>query len=251
LDLVMLLVIYTLAMVALGLHVHRTMRDAILLNLRVEELALRDALTGLRNRRYLTEFMDGEWKQLLRLWHPDHPPATRRGAALLVLDIDHFKRVNDTYGHAAGDAVLRTLADRLTDCVRQPDLVVRLGGEEFVVVARDTALTPPHVIAQRIRERIGGQPFVLPNGTLLPITVSIGYAPLPFFQDLPQHLDWSEVLHLADGALYLAKHRGRNRSVGVGPGSIRTPEALAKARTVGKDLEEGEAAGILAVHEET
>ncbi len=246
--LVLLLVFYLPAMMILATRVHRSLQSNILLRLRLGEMALRDSLTGLRNRRYLTEFMEREWKSLLRAWHAAEVPPWPRSGALVMLDIDHFKRINDTHGHLAGDAVLRQFARVLLESVRQPDVVVRWGGEEFVVVAMDIVREPPFVLAERIRARIQQHAFVIPGDLQVPLTCSIGYACLPFLPDRPSHLGWEDVMNLADGALYQAKQRGRNRTLGVHESENRRPEALAALINPGKDLDralEAEALRIL------
>lgn len=132
-----------------------------------------------------------------------------------MLDLDHFKEVNDKYGHDAGDAVLRQFAELLRETVRKPDVVVRWGGEEFLVVARDTGRGLPLGLAERLRRRIANHRFLLPDGTALSRTCSIGFALFPFLPEAPEAVPWEEVVGLADAGLYLAKTAGRNRWVGV------------------------------------
>jgi two-component system, cell cycle response regulator len=163
-------------------------------------LALTDELTGLYNRRYLFAHLD----ELMARVNSDGV-----GVSLLMFDIDHFKRVNDTNGHAAGDTVLRQMAMRTLDSVRTVDLVARLGGEEFAVVMPETSLALATAVADRLRLAIASQPFVLgPGVAKLPVTVSIGVATAFAGADDRDHL-----LKRADDALYAAKSAGRNRVV--------------------------------------
>src|SRR5207245_36774 len=129
-------------------------------------LALTDELTGLYNRRYLDAHLD----ELVERFHQDGT-----SAAVLMFDIDHFKRVNDTHGHAAGDDVLRELAARTVNSVRSVDLVARWGGEEFVVVMPETDLAIASGVAERLRAAVAREPFtVKEDGRSLPVTISIG-----------------------------------------------------------------------------
>jgi two-component system, cell cycle response regulator len=168
-------------------------------------LALADELTGLYNRRYLLAHLD----ELVARVNRDGV-----GAALLLVDIDHFKRVNDTYGHAAGDDVLRELSARAMKAVRSVDLVARLGGEEFVVVMPETDPTIAAAVAERLRLAVAGEPFIIrASGERLRITVSIGVTTATPWRE---HRD--RLLKRADDALYQAKAQGRDRCV------VRPPE---------------------------
>ncbi|TBW34305.1 PleD family two-component system response regulator [Siculibacillus lacustris] len=163
------------------------------------EMAITDALTGLHNRRFLTTHLE----QTLETAQTED-----RALAVLIADMDHFKRVNDTYGHDGGDAVLKELALRMTQSVRGVDLVCRYGGEEFVVILPDTDLEQAGVVAERIRTRVGSEPFVLPDGTTLVATVSVGVGALQSGGDTVE-----TIMKRADGGLYEAKQNGRNRVV--------------------------------------
>ena len=128
--------------------------------------------------------------------------------ALLVVDIDHFKHVNDGHGHAAGDVVLCEVARRLNQAVRGDDLVVRWGGEEFLVLALKVPAAQAEQMAARVLDVIGSQP-VMVEGRPVKVTVSIGYAHFPLPPDvLP--IDWEQAM-----ALYTAKSQGRNRAIGI------------------------------------
>ena len=164
------------------------------------ELAVTDPLTGLHNRRY----MFGQLQALAER-------AVKGGApvAALLLDIDHFKKINDSFGHDVGDEVLREFAVRLASNVRAIDLPCRYGGEEFVAIMPDTALDDAERIAERIRRYISGSPFRLSRGAeLLTVTISVGVAVMNGPDDSPEAL-----LKRADEALYEAKAAGRNRVI--------------------------------------
>ena len=136
------------------------------------------------------------------------------GIVCLMLDIDHFKRVNDTWGHAAGDAVLRELALRIESQVRASDVAARFGGEEFVVLLPNTEATSAKLLAERIRAAISRTPFDLPGGVSVTVTVSIGISevlPGPENRDLKTLGD--SLIARADVALYAAKSAGRDRVI--------------------------------------
>src|SRR5437870_8906602 len=163
-------------------------------------LALTDELTGLYNRRYLVAHLD----ELL-----DRVKHDRVNAAILLFDIDHFKQVNDTYGHAAGDEVLRELASRALNSVRSVDLVARLGGEEFVVVMPETGSIIATAVAERLRLAVAREPFIIgAGGVKVAVTISIGVTAAAEGGDCRERL-----LKRADDALYDAKAAGRNRIV--------------------------------------
>jgi diguanylate cyclase (GGDEF)-like protein len=175
----------------------------------LREASFTDLLTGLRNRRYFTEVMEAEISL-----------ASRPGSPVLhlfLVDLDHFKQVNDTHGHAAGDAVLRQAAGRLQAAMRTSDLIFRWGGEEFLIVARGVPELPRKEIANRIVRIIGEVPFDLGHGRSLAHTASVGFATYPFYPDSPATLPFNAVMELADLSLYRAKQTGRNRAVGVTP----------------------------------
>ena len=162
------------------------------------ELSSRDALTGLANRRAFEVSLGREVDRVARSGEP---------ALLLALDIDHFKRVNDTYGHAAGDQVIRAVAQALLDSVRPMDMVARVGGEEFAIILPNCANTFGEAVAERIRRRVESMPVVLgPSGQQLSVSVSVGGAFAPQWVRSTPTL-WQE---RADQQLYLAKAQGRN-----------------------------------------
>jgi len=194
----------------------------------LREASISDALTGLRNRRYFHQVVDQDIARALRGYQPyiDEPsqlPPHNADLVFLMVDIDHFKALNDSHGHEAGDQVLVQLAQRLKAHLRDSDSVIRWGGEEFLVVARSVNRPQIRVIAEKIRRTIEQFPFDLGNGTKLFKTCSIGYAPYPFFPRYPQRFGWSEVVALADEALYIAKNSQRNAWIGLVPDFAATP----------------------------
>ncbi len=165
----------------------------------LRESALRDPLTGLRNRRFLEESVELLIAQTLR---------NRSHLAVLMVDIDYFKIVNDTYGHDAGDTVIRFVAKLLQETVRASDWVVRFGGEEFLVVLVDTPAEAALPVAEKIRSRLETAEIALPTGETIRKTLSIGVADFPADAD-----GFWQVVKFADVALYHAKESGRNRVV--------------------------------------
>ncbi len=164
-----------------------------------------DVLTGWNNRRYLMVRLGEELARARR---------DRTGIVCLMLDVDFFKRVNDNWGHAAGDAVLRDLAQRIESQVRASDVAARYGGEEFVVLLPNTEVTSATILAERVRKAISATPFDLPCGETVTVTVSIGISevyPGPNDKDLKTIGD--SLVARADVALYAAKSAGRDRVI--------------------------------------
>lgn len=195
---------------------------------KIEEASLTDPLTGLRNRRFLEQSMPADVELAARRHEEaflteargrdaESGQAREGGADLvfLLLDLDHFKSVNDTHGHAAGDAVLVQTAEVLRGVLRAADHLVRWGGEEFLAVARFVDRREAQTIAEKIRAALEAHPFRLPDGTLLRRTASIGFAVYPWHPARPRAVGWEEVVDLADHGLYTAKRGGRNAWVGV------------------------------------
>ena len=162
---------------------------------RVEALAVTDPLTGLFNRRHFESALETEWKRVKRFGQP---------ITCLMVDIDHFKLVNDGYGHKAGDSVIQAIAQILKNSVREVDTVARWGGEEFIVILSHTGREQGMPVARRILERVSGHEFEQVPGKS--ITVSIGLA-----SSGPARQTSDELFNAADAALYEAKRKGRNR----------------------------------------
>jgi diguanylate cyclase (GGDEF)-like protein len=173
----------------------------------------------------------------------------------LLLDLDHFKSVNDTHGHAAGDAVLIQTAAVLRATFRAADYVVRWGGEEFLVVARFVDRREAPELAEKLRAAVASHGFRLADGTLLRRTCSIGFAAFPFSVSQPRAVGWEEVVDAADRGLYAAKRSGRNGWVGIEAGeagdaeiAIRRlkedPEAAVARREIRVHVPRGEGRGL-------
>ncbi|HQZ16791.1 MAG TPA: diguanylate cyclase [Vicinamibacteria bacterium] len=173
------------------------------------EVSVTDPLTGLRNRRYLIDRIDDDAAQSL------DPRANPGDLLFFMIDLDHFKAVNDRHGHAKGDAVLVEFARRLRLVFRASDHLVRWGGEEFLVVVRFQARTRAEDLAERVRATLAHEEIQLADGTRIAATCSIGFACFPFLAGYPAALRWQDVLELADVALYAAKRAGRNCWVGL------------------------------------
>jgi diguanylate cyclase (GGDEF)-like protein len=193
---------------------------------RIEEASLTDPLTQLHNRRFLEQTIQAD----LDLVQRRHSGAAD-GAAMapldpdlvfMILDLDHFKQVNDQHGHAAGDAVLTQTAAVLRHGMRASDYVVRWGGEEFLLVARFIPRGEAAALAEKIRAAVEAHSFELPDGQRILKTCSIGFAAYPFLSQAPGAVSLDLLLRLADAALYAAKRSRRNAWVGLLPGDALT-----------------------------
>lgn len=162
----------------------------------LEELATRDSLTGLFNRRELSRIMEEELERARRY---------QRSMAILWIDFDHFKDINDTFGHAAGDSVLKSVSKLLLESVRTVDSVGRFGGEEFVIVLPEMEVAEARDTADRLRRQVGSLQHPLGDGSTVPLTISVGVAVYPI-----HGLTVPDLCAAADKAMYRAKERGRN-----------------------------------------
>lgn len=168
-------------------------------NTKLAQLAVTDPLTGLHNRRALYAQLEREFERSKRY---------KRPLSLLMMDIDHFKSINDSYGHQAGDRVLRLVADVLRATVRSADVAGRFGGEEFMILAPETGSETVGLLGERIRSTVHSASVNAEDG-VPQVTISIGIATT----QLLHATTYEELVHLADDALYRAKHEGRNRTV--------------------------------------
>jgi diguanylate cyclase (GGDEF)-like protein len=168
-------------------------------NRKLEMASFTDTLTGLSNRRYLME----QFPRLLQERREHH------GLAIMIIDLDALKPINDQHGHAAGDEVIIEIAKTLKQAIRPEDILVRWGGDEFVIVAQAQHVEHATMLAERVRERIAKMKCVLPRGAVVRTSCSIGFTCLPFVPGRPDAVSWEHAIKIADLALYRAK-RGRN-----------------------------------------
>jgi diguanylate cyclase (GGDEF)-like protein len=192
-------------------------------NRELQQASLSDPLTGVRNRRFFQSTIVADASQAVRAYRDGSERYSRdhRDLIFFLIDIDHFKEVNDQHGHDAGDRMLVEIARRLNRVVRESDFLIRWGGEEFLVVCRSAERDDAPLMAGRILRAIGGMEFDLGNDREMHRTCSVGWAPLPWLPLESAELSVDEVLRLADRGLYLAKQRGRNRSVGLVPSTSK------------------------------
>jgi diguanylate cyclase (GGDEF)-like protein len=186
-----------------------------------------DSLTGLANRRFLTDYLEREvallHRRYLRATQGGPPPNALIDLAFVMIDLDYFKLVNDSAGHAAGDAVLRQLRDLLKSVSRSSDIIVRWGGDEFLLVGRDLSYDGVAELCERIRAQAAQHVFEIGEGRVVRATCSLGFAGYPFFREQLDALTWEQAISLADRALYVAKASGRNSWVGFHPGAVALP----------------------------
>jgi len=180
-------------------------------NQKLEQQSTRDPLTGLLNRRAFQDMMRlRSQAKDRRVQDPTLPPH-----ALVLLDIDYFKLVNDTHGHAGGDLVLIELSRRLAQIMREDDMLMRWGGEEFLIYLNHIPAEHLAPIVERLLNAVGDTPIRLDAGQSIRTTTSAGYISLPHGGSNSIDMNWEKALHLADTALYMAKTRGRNQAIGV------------------------------------
>jgi len=184
-------------------------------NLVLQEASLTDPLTGLRNRRYFSATIEADVGQALRS-HTDHHDPHTRDLVFYLIDADNFKEVNDQFGHDIGDTVLMEMARRLSSSIRHSDVLVRWGGEEFLIVSRYTDRREAELLAQRVLSAVADTPFIVgPAGKIVRRTCSMGWAAFPWFPADPRAVSYEEVLTIADRGLNRAKQSGRNCAVGM------------------------------------
>ncbi|MFJ1468647.1 tetratricopeptide repeat-containing diguanylate cyclase [Massilia orientalis] len=235
----LLALVFALASVIVGILYRKVRHANAQLEVKNHELkqqSARDPLTALYNRRHFQEFMRS------------YQDIERRGAgtsgedmvsAMFLLDVDHFKHINDTYGHGAGDAVLREIADALREILRETDMIVRWGGEEFLAFLPAVPRDSLDEVARRLLAGIPARTIDY-QGTRLSVNVSIGFAPFPLVPGMA--LSWERAINIVDMALYLAKGHGRNRAYGVRGVSGLAPAALDE---VENDIEKAWRAGLV------
>ncbi len=234
------------AVVVIALLYRRVAKANKSLQQKNEQLFLqstRDSLTGLFNRHYFYE-------QVVPHHHRKAGPASERragaegrtGGVFLLMDVDRFKSINDTLGHGAGDVVLKNVAARLGATLREQDVLVRWGGEEFLAYLPGIGTDEARQVCARVLAAVGGTPIALDDRALT-VTISIGFCPKSLSPgDVDP--DWEQLVHLADLCLYAAKTGGRNQAVGIADAAVLTPGTIAAADA---DLHKAAAAGRLAL----
>lgn len=208
-------------------------------NQELQEASLTDRLTGVRSRRFFYMAIPADACQASRAYRStsEHFSRDHRDLIFYLVDLDHFKQVNEAYGRAAGDQLLVEVARRLSGIVRQSDFLIRWGGEEFLIVCRAAERYTASVLAEKILAVVADRPFEIAGGVFLNRTCSVGWAPYPWMHNSEQEAPVDEVLKLADRALYRAKERGRNQAIGVFP-----PDAsLVSAGSSREDIKDSQA----------
>lgn len=186
----------------------------------LQRISLTDELTGLWNRRCLNTTIQKDIAQVFRHYRNIHEGVEKRNTdntdiVFIMVDLDHFKKVNDTYGHGAGDQVLIQMGRLLTKSTRGMDTTIRWGGEEFLVVSRNTRRDSYTTLVERIRNAVETHQFDIGKESPIHLTCSIGAAIFPFLTNNQKALSWEKVIDLADACLYAAKRSGRNAWVGI------------------------------------
>jgi diguanylate cyclase (GGDEF)-like protein len=201
------------------IHAERLNEQLVEKNRELNELSLVDPLTSLRNRRYLFDIVMpeveafGRKDRRNRSGNNSRTAHDRNGYGVFIVDIDHFKQVNDRYGHDSGDMVLVQFANNLKESVRSDDVVSRFGGEEFIVVLKQLDEASAADIARKLHARIRESTFTLAGDRTLSLTCSIGFVFYPFRGQDDQEPTFEGLISMADSALYHAKSHGRNASV--------------------------------------
>jgi diguanylate cyclase (GGDEF)-like protein len=192
------------------------------LNDQLKESAWTDSLTGLKNRRFLDEFIDTEVALALRQARelenkefPGSSPDIAPALSFMMVDLDGFKAINDSYGHHAGDQALLQVRDVLQSCTRASDTIFRWGGDEFLIVSRNTSSRAAEKLADRIRIGLSEYGFRLGGGAIARLSGSIGFAVYPFSPLNPELATWQQVSAIADQCTYIAKENGKNCWVSV------------------------------------
>lgn len=189
-------------------------------NQELKEASLTDPLTGTRNRRFFDLIITSDVNQAIRSYSPplSFNGGRNRDLVLYLIDIDHFKQINDDYGHASGDRLLIEISNRINSVMRQTDVLIRWGGEEFLLLSRAAERSEAENLAARVLNAVGADSYELP-GAAEPVhrTCSVGWAPFPWFTQKPEIVGYEAILKMADRALYRAKDGGRNRAFGVIP----------------------------------
>jgi diguanylate cyclase (GGDEF)-like protein len=208
-------------------------------NLELQEISYTDALTGVWNRRYLEEILTAEAAQVLRNYEraqtAEVDKLDHRDLVFLMVDVDFFKLVNDQHGHPAGDRMLQLVAERLTKVVRKSDVLVRWGGEEFLIMSRSADAASAPAFCERILDVMTSDYFDLGHGVQVRKTCSVGWASFPWNRHAYDAICAEEVIELADTALYRAKAAGRNQGIGILSAEVATAPAAITLHALQQD----------------
>lgn len=224
-----LAIMFSADMLLLYRSLEQRTRELAAANRRLEEASQTDPLTGAWNRRYLAQQLPTD----IAHFHREFSADPRRRMVFVQMDLDHFKRINDSHGHAAGDQALTEFAALLRRVIRGGDYLIRSGGEEFLVILRSVPAAQVQAYARRLYAAVSRFRFAAPDGKRLGITCSIGIAEYPFCPAEPGAFDWETVVRLADQAMYHAKQNGRNRW------ALLRPAPGVKTTELQKDLGRG------------
>ena len=207
----------------------------------LKEAVMKDPLTGLMNRRYMFDVEERKIRRFIesrdrKIHLMDNRNLFEKNDivyGVVMMDIDHFKRVNDLYGHDAGDMVLKGVAEVMQESVRADDILIRWGGEEFLIVLKNIPLNKMIEVVKKVRKAIEKHTFTTQSGTTLWVTVSMGVVFLPFFSSDPKLIAFENIITLADMALYHSKDNGRDMATFVVPGEKvpETPEDVSSMLT--------------------
>ncbi len=189
----------------------------------LEVASVTDSLTGVRNRRFLLTTIDQDIALVDRAFATDREGRENAAFVFILFDLDGFKEINDSFGHSAGDLVLYQVRDLLTQARRTSDTLVRWGGDEFLIVAREATREHVETLVERIRQSVAAHHFDIGASSPVRLTCSLGFACYPFVADNPKLYSWEEVVDIADRALYVAKRHGPNMWAGIF-GTERTQE---------------------------
>ncbi len=192
------------------------------LNEQLKKASSTDSLTGLKNRRFLDDFIEAEIsaidRQLTDLGgekNASQQVDIAPGLVFMMIDLDGFKLINDTFGHHAGDEALKQVRDILQSCCRESDIIIRWGGDEFLIIGRNTSANNAEKLAERIRQRLAQHPYRLGGDAIGSMSGSIGFALYPFVPLTPGFCTWEKIIAIADRGAYIAKENGRNAWVGL------------------------------------
>ncbi len=204
-------------------------------NVKLERASVTDALTGLHNRRFVDQFIEAEISMLRRILFNEassghQSPDSPQMLFLMMIDLDGFKFINDTFGHNAGDQALIEVKDRLITSCRKSDSIVRWGGDEFLIIGRAHNFEGVETLAEKIRQSLGSPEYNLGQGQSGKLTGSIGVAPLPFVEGKIDFSSWEQVSIVADLAAYIAKRNGRNAWVSLAGTEQMTAEDLLRVK---------------------